>query len=386
MLNKLGPLLLLTLYAKVDLDQPTVEFLLLCEPFYKDPTLVLAYYYCCSTDPCAAIFNDELRSDVETPVIWVCISNMIRSPIGQEEAMLCQETFNNLDQSHTSIAACASCCECLMSADGQQGLVEVKINDLPSEFLRTELQIERMTTLPHDIVEIHIQVVKHNGIFYPLNPDLVFVVNQIVLCHVCAENPMTKDQESIAAGNNYGQLGNLKPLNGTTQNTCVPVRLYNFDLQIRGNHSTNHIIAFPMNGSVECLKKLPCIDEKYYPQVTFLGPQDEWTKKAGKYKYLYEMDAEIAYNWLQVWVDAKHLSFRNCIIDISDNVCDEMNHVTEKIIEEAITTTDPDIIGVSSVLDAKDEENSEGMCNIDHESASPNTIHTAVLPKRPSSM
>ena len=35
------------------------------------------------------------------------------------------------------------------------------------------------------------------------------------------------------------------------------------------------------------------------------------------------------------------------------------------------------------MLDAKDEENSEGMCNIDHEVASPYTIHTAVLPKPP---
>jgi hypothetical protein len=34
-----------------------------------------------------------------------------------------------------------------------------------------------------------------------------------------------------------------------------------------------------------------------------------------------------------------------------------MNHVTEKIIEEAIMTTDPDIIGISLVLYAKDEEN-----------------------------
>ncbi len=33
------------------------------------------------------------------------------------------------------------------------------------------------------------------------------------------------------------------------------------------------------------------------------------------------------------------------------------------------------------VLDAEDEENSEEMCNIDHEAASPYTIHTAVLPK-----
>jgi hypothetical protein len=46
-----------TLYERVDLNEQTVEFL--CENFYKDPTSTLAYYYCCSTDPCVAIFNDE---------------------------------------------------------------------------------------------------------------------------------------------------------------------------------------------------------------------------------------------------------------------------------------------------------------------------------------
>jgi hypothetical protein len=80
-------------------------------------------------------------------------------------------------------------------------------------------------------------------------------------------------------------------------------------------------------------------------------------------------------------VDANHPSFQNCIIDRYDNVRDGTNHVTEKIIEEAIKTTDPNIIGILSVLDAEDEENSEGMCNIDQEDASPYTIHTAVLPK-----
>ncbi len=93
------------------------------------------------------------------------------------------------------------------------------------------------------------------------------------------------------------------------------------------------------------------------------------------------MDTDIAYNWLRVQVDANHPSFQNCIIDTSDTVCDGLKYVTEKIIEKAITTTDPDIIGILSVLDAKDKENSEGMCNIDHEAASPYTIHTAVLPK-----
>jgi hypothetical protein len=63
------------------------------------------------------------------------------------------------------------------------------------------MQIQQLTTLPHDIVENYIQVVQHNGHFYHLNPELVFDVNKIVLCPVCAKDPMTKDRESIAAGN-----------------------------------------------------------------------------------------------------------------------------------------------------------------------------------------
>ncbi len=169
------------------------------------------------------IFNDELQPDVDGSVIWNRISNLIGSPIGQEEAMLCQETFNNLDQSHARIAACASWCEHPWSVDGQQGIVEMKIDDLLSEFLLTELQKERLTALPQFIFQNHIQVVNHKGTFYYLNPDLVFDVNQIVLCRVCAENPMTKDQESIAVDNDHGRLGSLKPLNGTTRNACVPV-------------------------------------------------------------------------------------------------------------------------------------------------------------------
>jgi hypothetical protein len=56
-----------TLYEKVDLDKPTVEFL--HEHFYKDPTLALAFFYCCSTDPCVAIFNYKLQPDVDGSVI-----------------------------------------------------------------------------------------------------------------------------------------------------------------------------------------------------------------------------------------------------------------------------------------------------------------------------
>ncbi len=84
--------------------------------------MALTYFYCCSTDPHVVIFNDELQPEVDGSVIWNRISNLIGSPIGQEEAMLCQETFNNLDQSHARIAACASCCERLLSVYGKQEL------------------------------------------------------------------------------------------------------------------------------------------------------------------------------------------------------------------------------------------------------------------------
>ena len=108
-------------------------------------------------------------------------------------------------------------------------------------------------------------------------------------------------------------------------------------------------------------------------------------EKAGKYKYLYEMDTEIVYDWLRVRVNANHPSFQNFIIDGSDNVRDGLNHVTEKIIEEAIKTIDPDITGISSVLGVKDEENSEGICNVDHEAASPYTT-LLYFQNHPSSM
>ncbi len=129
------------------------------------------------------------------------------------------------------------------------------------------------------------------------------------------------------------------------------------------------------------LEKIAVFGWEISSTVTFLGTQDEWIKKAGIYKHLYEMDTNIAYDWLRVWVNAKHPSFQNCTIDTSDSVRDGLKLIMEKIIKEAIMTTDPDIIGISSMLDTKDEENSEGTCNFDHEAASPYTIHTRCTTK-----
>ena len=113
----------------IHLDQATVK--LVWDNFYKDLTLALAYYHCCSTDPCAAIFNDELGSDVDKSAMWHRISNLIGDPIGQKEAVVCQQTFRYLDQLHAKIAACASCCKHLLSLDDQEGIIKMNINALP---------------------------------------------------------------------------------------------------------------------------------------------------------------------------------------------------------------------------------------------------------------
>ncbi len=49
-----------------------------------------------------------------------------------------------------------------------------------------------------------------------------------------------------------------------------------------------------MDGPVECLKVLPCVDINHRPNVTFLGPRDAWRKTANKCKHHFEMDTKLA--------------------------------------------------------------------------------------------
>jgi hypothetical protein len=93
------------------------------------------------------------------------------------------------------------------------------------------------------------------------------------------------------------------------------------------------------------------------------------------------MDMKLAYDWLTFWVNANCPSYKECTIDESKHAQTRMNNVTNEIVQETITTENPDIVGMSIALDAEDGEDTSGMNNIDHKSSSPYTIHTAVLPK-----
>ncbi len=104
--------------------------------------MALVYYHCCSVDPRAPIWNNELETSIDNSATWDCIYDLIGDPIGQKEAVLCQQTFKTLDRSHPKIAACASCCERLLSSDGPTAIVKMKIDDLPSTFLLTDKQVK----------------------------------------------------------------------------------------------------------------------------------------------------------------------------------------------------------------------------------------------------
>jgi hypothetical protein len=58
--------------SAIDIDQSTVEFLR--ENFYKHPTLALVCYHCCSVDPRALIWNDELETSIANSATWDQIS------------------------------------------------------------------------------------------------------------------------------------------------------------------------------------------------------------------------------------------------------------------------------------------------------------------------
>jgi hypothetical protein len=68
------------------------------------------------------------------------------------------------------------------------------------------------------------------------------------------------------------------------------------------------------------------------------------------------MDTKLAYDWLTFWFNANHPSFKECTIDESADAQTRMNNVTNEIVQEAVTTENPDIVGMSTALDADDEE------------------------------
>jgi hypothetical protein len=224
--------------------------------YTKHPNLALFYYYCCSTNPDSQIRNNEFSSEISRNRVWNRISNAVGPPIGQQEAILCQNKTEKIACSNNKISFCASCCERIVQDQDKNVIIETHIDKLHKSFLLTEEQAKQMHLLKRQVLEAHVMVLQHNDKLYHLNPDLVVDKEKIILCQICENDPLDHDF-SIANGHDYGRRGSLPSLNTTTQNAIIPFRCFNINIKLMANHSTGHSIVFPCDGPVETAKVLP---------------------------------------------------------------------------------------------------------------------------------
>jgi hypothetical protein len=245
-----------TILDKNDIDAETIQLLAKSQNFAKDPRLALLYFHLCSTNPDAFVFNDECLQGPDGKAVCERIRSAIGGPVGQDDAVRCQQSAAQTDTGSGRIAVCASCNEILFENDNN-----IKdaghISTLPPQFLLNDRDLEELSQIPAEVIDEHVQVLKHAGRYYYLNPDLVPDFSNVVLCKTCTKNP-TGHKYSLANGHDYGcGLQSLPKLTPTMLNAILPARAFNINILIHPNHSTAHSIVFPSDGPVEVAKVLP---------------------------------------------------------------------------------------------------------------------------------
>ena len=359
---------------QTNLDKKCV--VLLRKNFTTHPNLALAYYYCCSNDPRAFIANDETLQGSLNEEVERRVSQLIGSPIGANEASECQRSAYTISCDGNRMAACASCCRRLLDDDDHNTIFQLGISELHESFKLLPSQLQKLTSIPAEMIHSHISVYDYEGVYYHLNPDLIRDVNSIVLCAICSKNPL-QYKYSLANGYDYGRRSSLPILNGTTRSAIVPCRIYNIDLNFKANHSTGHSIAFPSDGPSQTSKILPWCDAKVQPQITFLGPKEQWRKEKLTYRYLYELNVKNAYEWLDVWIKLGNPMFSYITVDRSAEKYSQLEKVTADIENNAIITTSKNIVNIDEML--RIEEPNDKPCKTN--TPAPLIQHSAVLPK-----
>ena len=355
------------------ISKKDIDLMSKSQNFSKFPNLALVYFHLCGPHPDAFIFNDESLNGQEGEEVWKRLEDIIGEPIGKPDAERCYDSTMKHDPSTGRIAACSSCNEIIYECDGKINEVSGYEN-LVEPFSLTDEQVDKLRSIDEEIIREHISVTQHDGKYYHINPDLVQNMQKIVLCTRCNINPLDHPY-SLASGHDYGRRGKLKKLNDNSWNAILPVRPYNIDILLRENHSTGHCIFFPSDGPVEISKVLPHLPENELPQATFLGPLGKWVKKKQSYRFLYEMQIEEQYKWLDVWKKIGHPSYKDIEIDSSDRKKEYLKSVIEKIEEHVIITEDKDINSMSDYVDELEEVNVSNDKN-----PKPNLIHSVVFP------
>ena len=109
-----------------------------------------------------------------------------------------------------------------------------------------------------------------------MNLDLVANATNITLCPTCFKDPLGYPF-SIANGYDYGRISNLPDLNLVTKNSISLVRIVRKTINLNSQTHSSYARKFNSNGPQVCAKTiLEALDEKYIPQVTFIGSKDKW--------------------------------------------------------------------------------------------------------------
>ena len=347
--------LALTILGRHEIKEDVIEFLAENQRYTSHPDLALAYYHLCSSHPDAFVFNDEKLNGEEGKAVCERLKKAIGDPIGQEEASRCQRHTRYYDPSAGRIAACASCNEILFECDNV--ITETTFNELHQSFELSEEQMIELHKMDQNMVKDFVSVVSHNNKLYHLNPDLIPNLSEIVLCKTCEANPLNHPY-SIASGHDYGRLKKFPKINGVTLGAVVTVRNYNISLSIKSNHSTGNSICFPSNGAVQTAKHLPVVDVDRIPHVTFLGPKDRWRKEKKRWRHLYRLDSEMAYEALRIWRGLNNTTFDGVEVnDTPGNRAALERKALELIEQSLIISENPTVQGVSDAAEADYNEN-----------------------------
>ena len=210
------------------------------------------------------------------------------------------------------------------------------------------------------------------------------------LCKRCFEDP-TEYEFSLASGHDYGRLKHFPKLSGMTLNTVTPVRNYNINITVRPNHAVGHSICFPSSGPIEAAKELPCHDITRLPQVTFLGPNDLWRKAQSKWRHLYEVKVDDAYNALRIWTQLRNPNFDGVEIVDTPEKRELLGMITDQVERDIICSGCPNIADMSAFVDEQDAEEARFDVgdgddvhvddSVEQSEVQRRVIHSAVLPK-----
>ena len=86
------------------------------------------------------------------------VSQLIGGPIGPNEASECQKSAHTISCDGNRMAACASCCRRLLDDDDHNTIFELGISELHESFKLLPSQLQKLRSIPVEMICSHISV------------------------------------------------------------------------------------------------------------------------------------------------------------------------------------------------------------------------------------